>query len=526
MKTQTKNLITCFCLLLLSINTFSQSCVITRLPSSGDFSNSGNTNSFSIIYQKNCTPTIIKSNDSWFSYTVTTNNSRPSYNEILLYVTTSPNYGNPRTGYIYVNNNESFKITINQAAGANVNVPVSGVSVNPTSAFLSINETVSLYPTVLPMQATNKNIIWNTSNPNIATIAYSSNYVTSIKGISPGKVQITATTEDGGHIAASNITVTGEAKSFSWKNYTDMDGTIKDFTTPAKDQITQGPCFLFAAIGMVEAKYKIQNSTTNNIDLSEASLHPNCTGLYESIYNSLTYIKNNGVLEESCYPYSLSAYAYGSLPYPNCQTGICTGTTKKYKVASFSQINFSNLDPNLRSDYLKSIIRQNGTVAVSFSGSSLHNGASHAYEIYGWNGLYWLLKDSWPNEVNSALSTDIDIPEILAANSTGQFAAYYINGNVNISNKIGMVKGRQNSVSSDQDDINFEIVPNPANNQIRILNFPKEGALVQISTTDGRLVFNNWIKYNVIDITQLPKGSYLMKFNSNDKQNILKFIKQ
>jgi len=71
-------------------------------------------------------------------------------------------------------------------------VSVTGISLNKTTLSLSIGGTETLIATVLPESATNKTVIWTTSNPLIATVV--NGFVT---GIGNGLATITATTFEG-----------------------------------------------------------------------------------------------------------------------------------------------------------------------------------------------------------------------------------------------------------------------------------------------------------------------------------------
>jgi len=81
-------------------------------------------------------------------------------------------------------------------------VPVTGVSLNYSSAALSVGETKRKVATVLPSNATNRNVSWSTSNPNVATVSNGT-----VTAVAAGTATITATTECGNRTAISNITV-------------------------------------------------------------------------------------------------------------------------------------------------------------------------------------------------------------------------------------------------------------------------------------------------------------------------------
>ena len=82
-------------------------------------------------------------------------------------------------------------------------VESSSVSVSPTSFTLQKSQTRSLTATVRPNNATNKNVTWHSSNPNVATV--NSNGRVTAKGI--GRAVITVKTVSGNHTATSIVTV-------------------------------------------------------------------------------------------------------------------------------------------------------------------------------------------------------------------------------------------------------------------------------------------------------------------------------
>ena len=82
-------------------------------------------------------------------------------------------------------------------------VSAESVSLNSSSETLDAGETVQLSATVLPADATNKNVSWSSSNTLVATVS-STGYVTAV---SPGSATITVTTLSGGHTDECDITV-------------------------------------------------------------------------------------------------------------------------------------------------------------------------------------------------------------------------------------------------------------------------------------------------------------------------------
>ena len=83
-------------------------------------------------------------------------------------------------------------------------VDVASVSLNQTSLTMGTNRSVSLVPTVLPANATDKSVTWTSSNPSIASVDNTGKVTT---GNTFGSTRITATTVDGGKTAYCDVTV-------------------------------------------------------------------------------------------------------------------------------------------------------------------------------------------------------------------------------------------------------------------------------------------------------------------------------
>jgi len=84
-------------------------------------------------------------------------------------------------------------------------VPVSGVTLNQTTASLLAGDTLQLTATVAPTNATNKTLTWFSSNTSRATVD-SSGLVTAVLG---GSATITARTIDGNYTATCTVTIIG-----------------------------------------------------------------------------------------------------------------------------------------------------------------------------------------------------------------------------------------------------------------------------------------------------------------------------
>ncbi|WP_182914454.1 Ig-like domain-containing protein [Paenibacillus sp. 1011MAR3C5] len=82
-------------------------------------------------------------------------------------------------------------------------IPVEKISLNHTKVTLAVDRTHLLSPAISPKNATNQHIIWTSSDSSVATVDASGR----VTAEGPGHAIITATTEDGGFAATSEVTV-------------------------------------------------------------------------------------------------------------------------------------------------------------------------------------------------------------------------------------------------------------------------------------------------------------------------------
>lgn len=95
----------------------------------------------------------------------------------------------------------------NKQAKCNVsvsNVPVSGINLNNNSIDLIKGNSSQLNATILPSNATNKNVTWSSSSNSVATVDNNGR----VTAIGKGTAIITATTSDGSKTANCNVSVT------------------------------------------------------------------------------------------------------------------------------------------------------------------------------------------------------------------------------------------------------------------------------------------------------------------------------
>ncbi|MDW5471972.1 Ig-like domain-containing protein [Staphylococcus equorum] len=85
-------------------------------------------------------------------------------------------------------------------------IKVTGVSLDKESLTLNIGDTEAIQPKVAPSTATNKGVIYASSNRDVVTV----NEAGTITAIADGTANIEVTTEDGNKTATCEITVEAE----------------------------------------------------------------------------------------------------------------------------------------------------------------------------------------------------------------------------------------------------------------------------------------------------------------------------
>lgn len=142
-----------------------------------------------------------------------------------------------------------------------VNIAVTGITLNEHSATLTVGETDQLTATILPPNATNTSVTWNSSDEGVATV--SDGLVT---GVAVGNTTITVTTTDGSFTDTDLITVDrapinhlnveADIDVPASCNATDTDGVLHDYP--------KGDSYL-AICALEEA---LKNGSISSVELS------------------------------------------------------------------------------------------------------------------------------------------------------------------------------------------------------------------------------------------------------------------
>ncbi|WP_175412992.1 Ig-like domain-containing protein [Clostridium sp. AWRP] len=107
------------------------------------------------------------------------------------------------TAVITITSQDNNSVKAEYTVVVNPKVPATGITLNKSQGTLLAGQVLQLVPTLQPVNTTDENVKWSTSDSNIATV---DDYGI-VKGIKGGTATITAATEDGQKSASCTITV-------------------------------------------------------------------------------------------------------------------------------------------------------------------------------------------------------------------------------------------------------------------------------------------------------------------------------
>jgi|GEM_PF-614699 len=102
-----------------------------------------------------------------------------------------------------VNNEQSFYSGLYFFETITIEYPVTGIELNQYSADMIPGETLQLIATILPDNATNKNVTWSSQNEAVATVSADG----LVTAVGKGNTIISVTTEDGEYTSQCNVNV-------------------------------------------------------------------------------------------------------------------------------------------------------------------------------------------------------------------------------------------------------------------------------------------------------------------------------
>jgi Leucine-rich repeat (LRR) protein len=192
-----------------------------------------------------------------------------------------------------------------------ISVPVTGITVSPTSAQVLIDGTAQLTATVAPDDATNKTVTWSSSNSNIATVDATG----LVTGNALGTATITAAATDGsGVIGTCTVTVIEPVIDIPDANFKAY--LVANFDKNKDDEISISEAAVVTVISC---------DSKNISSLKGIEYFTALTKLYCSAnqLTSLDLSKNTALTELSCYSNQLTSLDLSkntALTYLSCSS--------------------------------------------------------------------------------------------------------------------------------------------------------------------------------------------------------------
>jgi hypothetical protein len=186
-------------------------------------------------------------------------------------------------------------------------------------------------------------------------------------------------------------------KSFTWADRHHLNSQeYYNYISPIRDQKEGGPCNIFASVAAVEAMIQIYfNREWPNLNLAESNIYNNDCGLGcgTTAQYALNFIKNNGIVNEECFPYPENE----DYCYADCNS-MCQNPEQFVTIPEYDSETISTIAG------LKRLIMDAGPLVanIHYGGYILHgeSAVDHAILLIGWKyvgqELQWHIKDSWP----------------------------------------------------------------------------------------------------------------------------------
>ena len=94
-----------------------------------------------------------------------------------------------------------------ETIGSPTLTPVTGVTLTTQNLQLNVGQTQTVNAAVAPADASNRTVVWTSSDPSVASVTTTVLTAARVRGLSVGVATITATTLDGGYTAQATVTV-------------------------------------------------------------------------------------------------------------------------------------------------------------------------------------------------------------------------------------------------------------------------------------------------------------------------------
>ena len=276
-------------------------------------------------------------------------------------------------------------------------IAVTGITLDKYSKDVYVGASISITPTILPSNATNKNLSFSSSDTSVATV--NANGV--VTGISVGTINIVVTTEDGNFTASCIINVMNQPENKTTK----MKYNLKDYSENnvydiSSSPSTGEPSFLVIPVWFTNSSNYISSSCKNNVisDIKTAFMGTNAeTGwrsvktYYQEMSNDLCHIN---VTVSNWYECGSSSSTYYSETMGQDRTNDLVEKATKWYFEQNPSDSRTNYDSD-KDGYLDSVI------LIYASPDYTNMAAYERFDYYNmWAYVYWLQDEDLKSTTN------------------------------------------------------------------------------------------------------------------------------
>ncbi|MFH6991941.1 Ig-like domain-containing protein [Flavobacterium sp. FlaQc-48] len=380
-------------------------------------------------------------------------------------------------------------------------IPVSSVSVSPTTASLYAGNTQQLSATIAPANATNKSVTWSSSNTVVATVN-SSGLVTAV---SAGTANITATTQDGNKTATATITVNPNTnftvyfyKPSNWGTGIKIyywsalpTGVLADASWPGVNMTNAGNgWYSYTFTNITSTNLIFNDGTSQSADLSR-----NKTGWY---MNATWYDSNPGtgvaVTSVSLSPTSASLSVGGTQQL----TPTVLPSNATNKTVSYSSNNTAVATVN-SSGLITAVANGNATITVTTVDGNKTSTCAVTVSTTSTGGTYYTIKNRWTGAYLSDAGANVGYGTTVANNNykwqkIAIDATYFVLKNV-ATGELMNIESQTGSVQANITDTTFWSAQWSADyidgTWVRLRNRWQTGNIIHVENQTGSAQYGN-----------------------------------
>ncbi|GHT21222.1 hypothetical protein FACS189430_00900 [Bacteroidia bacterium] len=343
-------------------------------------------------------------------------------------------------------------------------IEVTGVSLNKTAATLNTGATETLTATVTPANATDKSVVWTSSNPAVATVAGGV-----VTAISAGSASITATTANGGYTASCEITVSATT------------------VTPEVLSVTASPSPVSVQKGTSQQFISVVAVTGGAAQTVSWSLSGNAS--------SATTISATGLLTVSADETATTLTVTATSTVNATKSGTATVTVSATPVVTYT-VTFNPVGGTVTP-----------TSAIVTSGFAVGTLPTPSKPDHIFDGWFTAANDSGSG--SSSSGTKWEATTIVTENTT-LYAKWTAEN----------VTGVETQLSA-----SVHLYPNPFNGSIQLKG--AEGSVLNVITVTGAVVHTQKVVNpdETINLEKLPAGLYFFRLEKDGKVKTFKAVK-